>query len=344
MSHVDASELNDTSALLRMDDRAAKPMIGVYDFSYGPYALGDALTWLMNLNILAAEAGCDAIDQYLVIDPVRPGGRLQPFVNQHNYVTIIDSLFPAFLCSPKLRSLKLIRYAPSFGLFLLREVIRRRPMWPSFLSQLNRKLDFISHRRINAYHRKHGTLPWLTAPRGYGPWADAFRRTHAEGRFVVAVNVRQSALSMNPANLYRDSPLPEWHAFLRRTAPAHPEVLFLVLGGYTEWDREFLRMPNVLIPRAMGFGLAHELALLHRADLFMGSSSGFAGMATYCNKPYFITNTQHLFARYAEVKIGDRHYPFGNENQVLCWEKEDQDMLLDAFGELYERLRGPRAA
>src|ERR1019366_2792313 len=44
------------------------PMIGIYDFSYGPFALGDALTWTMNLNVGAAAAGCDAIDEYLVIN------------------------------------------------------------------------------------------------------------------------------------------------------------------------------------------------------------------------------------------------------------------------------------
>ena len=313
----------------------AKPAIGVYDFSYAPYALGDALTWTMNLNVLAADAGCDAIDQYLVIDPVRPGSRYQPFVNPHNYISIIDNLFPAFLCSPLLRSLKLIRHLPSFGLFLLREVARRRPMWPSFFSHLNRKLDFISHRRINAHYRERGRLPWLTAPRGYGAWADAFRRRHGDGRFVVAVNVRQGRLSMTPANLYRDSPLPEWHAFVRRAAGRHPDTLFLILGGYTEWDREMFRLPNVLIPRAMGFGLGHELALLHRADLFMGSSSGFATMATFCNKPYFITNIQHLFSPYAGVPVGARHYPFGKDDQILSWEPETQDMLL----EYYEKLR-----
>ena len=76
---------------------AGKPMIGIYDFSYCPFALGDALTWTMNLNIGAVEAGCDAVDQYLVIDPWKPGSRYQPFVNQHNYVSVIDNLFPAFL-------------------------------------------------------------------------------------------------------------------------------------------------------------------------------------------------------------------------------------------------------
>lgn len=323
---------------------SAKPMIGIYDFSYSPYALGDALTWTMNLNVIAATKGCDAIDQYLVINPSRPGSRYQPFVNQHNYVSIIDDLFPAFLCNPKLRSLKLIRHPPSFSLFLLREVVRRRPMWPSFFSHLNRKLDFISHRRFNAYHRKHGRLPWLTAPRGYGVWADEFRRTFGNGRFVVAVNVRQGALSLTPANLYRDSPLPEWHAFIRRAAARHPDALFLILGGYTEWDREMLRLPSVLIPRTMGFGLGHELALLHRADLFMGSSSGFATMATFCDKPYLITNIQHLFSRYAGIPVGARHYPFGNENQILYWERENQDVLVAFFDELHDRVRARSAS
>ena len=107
--------MSDTQGLVRTSSNATKPMIGIYDFSYGPYALGDALTWTMNLNVSAAAAGCDAIDQYLVINPWIPGSRYQPFVTQHNYVSIIDNLFPAFLCSPMLRSLKLFRHPPGFN-------------------------------------------------------------------------------------------------------------------------------------------------------------------------------------------------------------------------------------
>jgi len=334
--------MNDEQELSCAAGVASKPMIGIYDFSYGPYALGDALTWTMNLNIGATEAGCDAVDQYLVIDPSNPGSRHQPFILPLTYLGIIDNLFPAFLCSPLLRSLKLFRHPPSFNLFLLREAMHRRPMWPSFFSHLNKKLDFISHRRINAFYRKHGTLPWLTAPRGYGAWADEFRRTHCNGRFVVAVNIRQGVLSLTPANIYRDSPMPEWQAFIRHTAERHPDVQFLILGGYTEWDRAMQNLPNVLIPRTMGFGigLGHELALLHRADLFMGSSSGFATMATFCKKPYLITNIQHLFSQYIDVPVGGRRYPFADENQILYWEKENQDVLLELFEELHARVRG----
>jgi len=90
----------------------------------------------------------------------------------------------------------------------------------------------------------------------------------------------------------------------------------------------------------MGLGLAHELALLHRADLFMGSSSGFATMATFCNKPYLITNIQHLFSRYAGIPVGARHYPFGNENQILYWERENRDVLMAFYDEIHDRVRG----
>ncbi len=313
-------------------------LLGIYDYSYAPYALGDTLTWTMNLNVLASEAGADAVDEYLVIDPGKPSSRYQPFINSHNYVTVLDNLFPAFLCTPLLRSFKVIRHSGTFHLFLLREALRRRPMWPSFLSHLNQKLDFISHRRIDVFFARHGTLPWLTAPRGYGAWADGFRRAHP-GRFVVAVNIRQSALSATPANLYRDSPVPEWHAFMREAARRHPETLFVLLGGYTEWGRSFYRLPNVVIPRAKGYGLGHELALVHRADLFMGTSSGFAVMATFSNIPYVITKIERLFAQYADVAAGDRHFRFGNENQMLYWETETRELLLDSFEEVHERVR-----
>jgi hypothetical protein len=328
----------------RGSGRLEESMIGIYDFSYAPYALGDALTWTMNLNVLAAEAGLEAIDQYLVIDPVHPSNRQQSFINTLNYVDTIDHLLPAFLCSPTLRSLKLIRHRPTFNRFLLREALRRRRMWPSCWNHLNRRLDFISHRRINGFYRRHGTLPWLTAPRGYEEWAESFLRREAGGRFVVALHIRQSALSPTPVSLSRDSPVAEWLSFIRRATARRFDVVFLALGAYTEWDREMCRLPNVLIPRAMGLGLAHELALLHRADLFMGSSSGFAAMATFCDKPYVITNIQHAFAPYADVPVGGRRYPFGGDNQILSWERETRDLLFDFFEELHDRVRGASAS
>jgi len=54
--------MSDTLDRGRASGDPGKPMIGIYDFSCGPHALGDALTWTMNLNDMVAEVGSDAID------------------------------------------------------------------------------------------------------------------------------------------------------------------------------------------------------------------------------------------------------------------------------------------
>jgi hypothetical protein len=61
---------------------------------------------------------------------------------------MIDKLFPDFLCSQRPNSQRYIHYAPTFSQIYLRGAVRRRlTLWPFFLSHLNKKLDFISHRR-----------------------------------------------------------------------------------------------------------------------------------------------------------------------------------------------------
>jgi len=316
---------------------SGRTALGVYDFSYGPYALGDALTWSMNLACLAADRGCDGVDQILFIDPKRPASRYQPFITGLTAPAAIDSLLPGFLCTPGLRSLKVLRDAPSFHAFLWRQG-RGRPMWPSLWQHLNRKLDQVSHYRINAFWRRHGTLPKLVAPRGHDRAAAAYLAQHARGRFTVAVNLRQSVRAPLPANLFRDAPLAAWSGFFETVASRHPEVLFLLLGGYGEWDRRLLRLPNLLVPRRDGLGLGEELALVTRCDLFMGSSSGFAAMATFADRPYLITKIEHLFARYVEVPVGAVHYPFGKPHQRLLWQEEDCPRLLAEFDTLRDLL------
>ncbi len=331
--------MSDTQDRGRASRDAGKPMIGILDFSYAPYALGDALTWQMNLAVGAHESGATAIDQYIMIDPHRPAGRIQPHINPHNYVSVIDGMFPAFLCCPMLRSIKLFRDRANFNRFLLAQVMHRQPTWPSLWSHLNSRIDYGSHRRIDAFFRRHSYLPWLEAPRGYGPWADQFIRERCGGRFVVCVHIRQRALEPGPASLHRDSPSEPWHEFFAQMVVKYPQVLFVVVGSFVEWDRTLLRLQNILIPRLLGLGLAHELAILHRSQLFMGSSSGFAAMATFCGVPYIITNYERAAARFAGIPIGTRHYPFATPAQWLIWERETPGLLGVLFDEMWDLLR-----
>jgi hypothetical protein len=193
----------------------------------------------------------------------------------------------------------------------------------------------MGHEIINRFHARKGYVPRLTAPRGYGRWARKFLEQHWPDRFVVCINPRQSRLSSIPASTYRDSSLDEWHAFMDAVAERYPDAHFLMLGGFLEWDSALARRPNVSIPRVMGLTLAHELALLCSADLFMGTSSGFTTMVTFTDVPYVITHIEHHFASFAGVEVNAPHYRFGSEHQHLVWQPENAELLMRYFETVY---------
>lgn len=324
----------------QIDNRQAEPaaLLGVFDFSYQHYALGDLLTNQINLAVIAIEQAIRHIDLVVMVNPERPSARQQTFITRSNYIAHLDNVMPVFACNPLLRSFRLIRDLQTFNFLIALQHRNRLPMWPDLKRHLKMQQDFpIDHHRINAFHARHGYVPRLSAPRGYEAWARHFRDTELDRRPLVIINPRQSSLTEAPAVTYRDAPLSAWHGFIDVAAGRWPEALFVMVGGFQEWEHRLLYRRNVFIPRAWGLRLAHELALLKIADVFMGTSSGFATFATFTDIAYAIVNVEHSFARPAEVRPGDRHFPFAKANQLLTWRQESTEELLVLFEEIYPR-------
>ena len=309
------------------------------DFDYQHYALGDMLTKAVYCACRAIDSGCRAIDLFLIIDPSRPSAPAQGFVTPENYVTHLYGLAPAFLCTPMLRALHILRdsgLAASY--YRVAAVQAGHPHWPSYRAQARREITYpLGHHEINDFHARRGYVPKLQAPQGYEAWARAFAAKLMPGKFVVCVNPRQSRLTASPAVTYRDANLEDWYAFIDRAGVELPRVVFLQVGGYAEWDRTILDRDNVIVPRAMGLGLAHELALMSRAQMFIGTSSGFAAMATFSDLPYLICDVEHFFAPFAGIEVGADAYPFAGEDQFLLWEKEEPDLLFAHLERVFER-------
>jgi hypothetical protein len=319
-------------------------LLGVFDFSYQHYALGDLLTNQVNLAIMAIEQGLRQVDLMVMANPDWPSARLQAFVTRANYTTHLDNVMPAFACNPLLRSLQLVRDVETFNFLIALRSSNGLPIWPDLKTHLKMREDFpVGHQRINAFHARYGHIPKLSAPRGYESWARHFHQRELGGRPLVIINPRQSSLTENPVVTVRDAPLAIWHAFIDAVAEKRPEALFVMVGGFQEWEHRLLYRQNVFIPRAHGLRLAHELALLKIADLFMGTSSGFATFATFSDVAYTIVNVEHNFAPHAEVRVNDRHYPFAKANQLLTWRQETIEELLSMFDEVYSEVSTSRA-
>jgi ADP-heptose:LPS heptosyltransferase len=310
-------------------------LLAIIDFSYQHYALGDLLTTQVHLATTAIERGLKHIDIVVIVNPKFPSTRYQPFITSANYVTHLDNIMAVFTCNPMLRSLQILRDVGTFNLIVLSCHLAGTPMWPDLETHLAMRQDYpVSHHRLNSFYEHRGYLPELRAPHDLEDWAREFHRTELDGRPFAVINPRQSSLTDSPAVTYRDAPLDEWYRFIDAVGARQPQFLFVMVGGFQEWEHRLLHRRNVFVPRANGLTLAHELALMKIADLFMGTSSGFATFATFTAIPYAILNVQRDFARYAGVKPADRHYPFARANQILTWQRETTEELLALFDEI----------
>ena len=99
------------------DPEKPAALLGIFDFSYQHYALGDLLTNQVNLAILASEQGLRHVDILVMVNPDRPSARQQTFVTRANYIAHLDNVMPVFACNPLLRSLQLVRDIQTFNLW-----------------------------------------------------------------------------------------------------------------------------------------------------------------------------------------------------------------------------------
>jgi hypothetical protein len=311
-------------------------VLGIMDFRYAPYALGDTFTWLTNLQITAHSSGGMPIELILITLPEKPASPMQRQISSYNYAQIMESLLPAFLTCPSLRDIRIFENKKKLSQRLLGAVLARAPSWPSLTAHFRGKLDYYSHNKINAFYAKNNWLPRLQAPWGFHDETKRLRARCLEGRVPIVVNIRQRALTHDPQALARDSVADAWYEFLTQAQSRWPKAAFILAGGVNEWERRFASLQNVVIPRLFGYGLGHELTLLFEGAPFFGSSSGFSAAATFSNTPYTITNFEHRAAEFVGVSVGTERYPFSFEHQWLSWEPETDEVLLDLFNRLWD--------
>ena len=333
----------------------------VYDFGLFPYALGDVLTWNVQTAIRCEELGRECVDAYVCVDERHPPNIFQrDLITADNGALFFNELFGAFGTHPRPGNVLLYRRRDEM-LARLREALRDDAAnaedladyetaaadyerasaiggsgrsvligHPAFMIEYFRK-SIHSHERINAYSAEHGRVPLLRPSMGCEPDVTGLLTKRFAGNRIVAIQIRLRRLDAGYGaehTHWRDSDFLEWYEFLKEAGKTHPDVQFVVMGRLQEKPIELLRLPNVISLRTLGMGLGHELSLLLRSDLFMGTSSGFAAMANFSKVPYFITKVNPEACRAFAIAPGSERLPFAGENQLLVYEPETRDLLM----------------
>lgn len=188
-----------------------------------------------------------------------------------------------------------------------------------------------SHESINAFAARRGSIPLLRPSLGCAPDIEELIVRRFAGKRIVPFHLRLRRLDAGYGGEHsyaRDSDFLEWYDFLKEAADRYPEVEFIALGRLQEKPLELLRLPNVTSLRIFGMGLNHELTLMLKSDLFMGTSSGFAALANFSSIPYFITHMNPGSCQAYAIPEGADRLPFAKENQKLIYARETSELLM----------------
>jgi hypothetical protein len=318
----------------------------IYDFDLMPYALGDVLTWNVQTAIRCEAAGREAVDVHICLDQRHPSSIYQSdIINADNCWMFFNELFGAFGTHPRLGSI-IVHRRREDALQRLRAEAAADPVNAETLADYEHALanrhdndELVAyftkyiyyHKGINAFAAKYGRIPLLQPSLGCGPDVEGLVANHLADKRIVFVHMRQRRLDAGYGGTHtytRDSDFLEWYDFLREAEKRYPDVLFVVLGRLQEKPLELLRLPNVTSLRTLGFGLGHELTLMLRGDLFIGTSSGFAALANFSELPYFITKMGRESCNAYEIEFGSDRLPFATERQRLIYEPETKELLM----------------
>jgi hypothetical protein len=317
----------------------------IYDFELLPYALGDVLTWNTQTAIQCAELGRERVDVHVCLDRRTPASIYQQgTISADNCELYFSELFGAFGTHPMLGNIQIYRRREEL-LERLREIADadaaiREPLadYEQALASRDDNDVLVSyftkyiyfHERINAYAEAHGEIPWLAPSIGCEPDVAGLVERLFAGKKIVAIHFRLRRLDAGLGGdhtYHRDSDFLEWYEFLREAQVTHPDVQFILLGRLQEKPLKALDLPNVTSLRLLGFGLGHELTMMLRSDLFIGTSSGFAAMANFSTVPHFITHMNDESCNAYGIAPGAERLPFARPGQILVYERESKEML-----------------
>ena len=329
-----------------MRDRQNKPYVAIYDFELLPYALGDVLTWNVQTALRCEELGRQQVDRFICMDARHPASIYQRnLVVAENCALFFNELFGAFGTHPLPGNIHLFNSRDQM-IAALREIAQTDPVVATSLldyeNVLTKRDDeaalnsyFIkyvySHETINNFYKKYGHIPLLGPSQGCKPDVTSLINQRFAGKRIVVIHPRMRRLDYGYGGEHtyqRDSDFVEWYEFIRRAEKKHPDVQFVVVGRLQEKPLELLRLPNVISLRMLGLGLGHELTLMLNADLFIGTSSGFAAMANFSTVPYFITKMNRKSCKAYGIKETDDRLPFAQPDQFLIYEPEAADLLM----------------
>lgn len=297
----------------------------IYDFRILPYALGDIVIYLIQTACLKInKIDNNAFYWRCDLKKLHP---IQPNISQKNCSQMIGDLNEALIFNPF--SLPVINVNHKDNTFGCKTEIDKtlNNFYQKYLKtgqveHFHRYFnqEIASHATINKHYAIHKEIPLLKLPKKIKQLTQNKIVSNTKKKRWIVMHLRFRGIDgkWNLADVERNADPSFWFRVISDIAFSFKnEYAILLLGPASGYPESFLRIPGVFSLNKMGGTLKDSIAALLTAEVFLGSSSGFANCATFSSVPYLIFDvTKNGYENY-QIPTYSSKLPFAQKNQYL---------------------------
>lgn len=300
-----------------------KLIVGIYDFSKQPYALGDIILFLQNIKCLQMLKNINKIRIIIKINSDNPSNlNQQKIINNSNFKTFLFKICRTF-CLIDTNEIYFINDSKVFNYQIFRNYFEGNYIYPGVYDYFTDNIDISTHRIVNKTFNQKKKIPLFNTSIIMKNKLNKIKKK----KISITVSIRNQKKT-NQVDTKRDAKYENWIEFFKISKHKFPNIIFLILGDYDEFDYQLLKIPNVYLTRFRGHDLFDDLGFILSSDFFIGSSSGFANLAIFSNVNYSIMSVKKEHESDGLIKYGSRKYIFANDRQNLIWSDESTNTLI----------------
>ena len=315
----------------------SKRLLGIWDFKYLPWSVGDPLVFIETLNILKLEYDVEEVDICIIYDRENPSGIRSSCMTSENAQDYMLDYLPLFGTCQFLGSVFQFSSRKEFYRYLKLNLDRYQ-IFPPLVGHLGGTYNYYDGADmspISKFYDKHNYIPYLRISDRETSWALKFYREHIPLNTVPVV----LSLKNTTHDDQRNADPAAWLPFIELCGNTFTDVVFILIGLKGEEPEGIRQHNNVVVAKDYGTTLLEDMALIRSSFFYMATISGITTVALFSDTPYIFFQMRSFVMEKNQLSSG-KNFRFATEKQKLFDETFiiTPEFLYNEFRRMYHSL------
>ena len=314
-----------------------KRILGIWDYKYLPWSIGDPLIFIEVLSVLKLKFKAKYVDICIVYDIKDPAGIRRGWsnLNSDNLNDYALNHLQLFSTCPYLGSIHQFNSRKELNIFL-KQNIKRYFFYPTLEEYMAENFIYKNGAEIYEiieFYKTNKYIPYLKISNENINWAYKFYCDILPAK-KIPVTI---SFKLTSHDTRRNPSIEEWKTFFTICRKKYPEIHFVLIGCREEIVENMKKNENVIFAKEYGTSIIEDFALIRTSITYMGVTSGINIISQFSDLPYLVFRYNAYKANF--MREGES-WIWANENQKIFSESlgDSAELLISEFSKIYEQL------